>query len=94
MCGTNFNLVNSYCAYIINHTNRNYSIEAILDLKLNYYIFYGKKYNLSKEELEKIDVYKRQDMITLDDKKKFLQKNFKEIVVDPQSKRIEKIIFY
>lgn len=34
------------------------------------------------------------DMITLDDKKKFLQKNFKEIVVDPQSKRIEKIIFY
>lgn len=54
LCGTNFNLVNSYCDYIINHTNCNYSIEAILDLKLNYYIFYGKKYNLSKEELEKI----------------------------------------
>lgn len=33
------------------------------------------------------------NMVTLDEKKKFLQRNFKEIVVDPQSKRIEKIIF-
>lgn len=54
LCGTNFDLVNSYCNYVINQSTSDYSIEAIIDLKLNYYISYGKRYNLTKEELEKI----------------------------------------
>ncbi len=53
LCGTNFSLVKNYYDFIIDEdTDR--SIEAIIDIKMNYYITAGLKYNLSKNELEKI----------------------------------------
>ena len=54
LCGTNFNLVNSYSEYIINSCQTNTSIEGIIDLKLKYYISAGYKYNLSANELKDI----------------------------------------
>ena len=54
LCGTNFNLVNSYSEYIINSCQTNTSIEGIIDLKLKYYISEGYKYNLSANELKDI----------------------------------------
>lgn len=54
LCGTNLNLVNIYADFILQETNSNYDIDGIIDLKLNYYISSGKKYNLSVNQLKKI----------------------------------------
>lgn len=53
LCGTNFDLVNSYYKYIFN-SGETLSLNAIVDRKLQYYISSGRKYNLSKENLQAV----------------------------------------
>lgn len=53
LCGTNYNLVNSYYKYII-YENTSSTINAIVDKKLNYYITSGYRFNISKETLQNI----------------------------------------
>lgn len=62
LCGTNFDLVNSYYKYII-YSEESLSIGAIVDRKMHYYIASGRKYDLSKEDLKNI-LYIAADSIT------------------------------
>lgn len=62
LCGTNFDLVNSYYRYII-HSDETMPISAIVDKKLNFYITSGRKYDLTRADLKNI-LYIAADSIT------------------------------
>ena len=53
VCGTNFDLVNSYYKYIIK-SDESLSISAIIDKKMHYYITSGRRYDLSREDLKNV----------------------------------------
>ncbi len=62
LCGTNFDLVNSYYKHIMN-TDETITIDAIVDKKMQFYIYSGCKYNITKVDLKNI-LYTAADSIT------------------------------